>query len=144
MQTKEEMTMEEKVAFLVAPAAIHNTPEYVAAFKLMEARHPDRRIISDEELWSTTKEFVQPYKQWLKSHVVTDFYILTAPDGTVGFGIFQMWRRLTKYQNSKTRALFPTGEAGRFEEIEDCELSVVSKDWARYAVPVVSASTVPQ
>jgi hypothetical protein len=134
--------MEEQVAFLVAPAAMHKTPEYVAAFNLIEERHPDRRIISDEELWNTTKEFVQTYRQWLKSHVVTDFYILTAPDGTVGFGIFQMWRRLTKYQNSKTRALFPTGEDGSFEEIEGCELSVVSKDWARYAVPVVSASAV--
>jgi hypothetical protein len=129
--------MEEQVAFLVAPAAMHNTPTYVAALKLMEARHPELRIVSDEELWKTTKEFVQTYKQWLESHVVTDFYILTAPDGTVGFGIFQMWRRLAKYQQSKMRALFPTGEAGSFEEIADCELSVVSKDWARYAVPVV-------
>jgi hypothetical protein len=135
--------MEERVAFLVAPAAMHKTPAYVAAFKLIEARHPDLRIVSDEELWKTTKEFVETYRQWLKSHAVTDFYILTAPDGTVGFGIFQMWRRLKKYQNSKMRALFPTGEAVRLEEIEDCELSVVSKDWARYAVPVVSASPVP-
>jgi hypothetical protein len=143
VQKEEEMTMEEKVAFLVAPAAMHKTPEYAAAFNLIEARHPELRIVSDEELWKTTKEFVQTHKQWLKSHAVTDFYILTAPDGTVGFGIFQMWRRLTKYQNSKTRALFPTGEDGGFEEIEDCELTVVSKDWARYAVPVVKAATVP-
>ena len=143
VQKEEGMIMEEQVAFLVAPAAMHNTPEYVAAFKLIEERHPDLRIVSDEELWKTTKEFVETFKTWLKSHAVTDFYILTAPDGTVGFGIFQIWRRLKRYQASKTSALFPTGEDGGFEELEGCELTVVSKDWARYAVPVVSASPVP-
>src|SRR5919199_4560012 len=96
-----------------------------------------QRLVADEELWSTAKEFHQTYKKQLSSFVVSDFYILTAPDGTVGRGIFEMWRYLKKHQEPNSTALFPTGsEEDDFEEIEECELAVISTDTARFAVPV--------
>jgi hypothetical protein len=128
--------VEERVGLLVAPATMRDTAEYLAAFRLAEDRHPDQRVVPDAELWSTAKEFHQTYKKRLGSFVVSDFYILTAPDGTVGRGIFEMWRYLRKHQESKTTALFPTGcKDGSFEELEDCELAVIGKDTERYAVP---------
>jgi hypothetical protein len=136
--------MGERVTLLVAPVGMRDTAEYYAAFRLIEDRHPDQRIVADEELWSTAKEFHQTYKRWLGSVVVSDLYILTALDGTVGQGIFQMWRYLKKHQDSQTTALFPTGDADGLEEIEDCELKVVSKDTGRYAVPVVGTPVAPQ
>jgi hypothetical protein len=78
-------------------------------------------------LWSTAKEFHQRYKKWLGSVAVSNFYILTAPDGTVGKGIFDMWRYLKKHQKSKTIALFPAS-SDDFEKMEDCELAVISND----------------
>jgi hypothetical protein len=137
--------MGERVTLLVAPVGMRDTAEYYAAFRLIEDRHPDQRIVADEELWSTAKEFAQTYKKWLCSVVLSNFYILTAPDATVGQGIFDMLRYLKKHQQSKTTALFPTGgQDGSFEEIEDCELKVIGKDSSRYAVPVVGVSKAPQ
>jgi hypothetical protein len=109
-------SMEERVALLVAPVGMRESAEYFAAFKLAEDGHPDQRIVPDTQLWSTVKEFAQAYKKWLGSVAVSNFYILTAPDGTVGRGIFDVWRYLRKNQKSKTTALFPTGSSdGSFE-----------------------------
>ena len=130
------MMTEERVVFLAAPVGMRESAEYLAAFRLARNRHPDQRVICDAELWSTAKEFHQTYKKQLGSFIVSDLYILTAPDGTVGYGIFQMWRYLLKHQESKTTALFPSGgKDGSFEELEDCTLAVISKDTQRYAVP---------
>jgi hypothetical protein len=136
--------VEERVALLVAPASMRESAEYLGAFTLAEARHPDQRIVPDQELWSTAKEFHQRYKKWLGSVAVSDFYILTAPDGTVGKGIFDMWRYLRKNQKSKTIALFPTGSNDDFEEMEDCELAVITNDTAKFAVPVLGEPSVPE
>ena len=137
--------MGERVALLVAPAPMRESPEYLMAFGLVEQRHSDRRTVADEELWDTAKEFGKTYKKRLGSFEVTHLYVLTAPDGTVGRGIFQMWRYLVAHQESKTIALFPTGdkeEVGSFEELEDFELSVIGADTARYAVPTASTASV--
>jgi hypothetical protein len=137
--------MEERVVLLAAPVSMRDTAEYFVACKLAEDRHPDQRVVPDAQLWSTAREFHQTYKKRLASFSVSDFYILTAPDGTVGRGIFDMWRYLTKHQQSKTTALFSTvGKDGYIEEIEDYELAVIGKDTARFAVPVAGASSVPR
>jgi hypothetical protein len=127
--------MGETVVLLVAPVNMRESAEYVAALRLAEDRHPDHRIVTDDKLWSTAKEFHQTYKQWLSSFTVSNLYILTAPDGTIGRGIFNIWRYLTKHQQSKTTALFPIG-SDAFEEIVDCELTIIGGDTARFAVPV--------
>ena len=132
---------ENRVALLAAPVRMRKTTEYFAAFRLAKECHPQLRIIADEELWSTAREFHQTYKKQLSSFVVSNFYVLTAFDGTVGRGIFDMWRYLRKHQNSKITALFPIGNEGSFEEIEECELSVIGEDTGRYAVPVESTSS---
>ena len=136
--------MEERVALLVAPVRMRESAAYFAAFRLAEERHPNQRIVADEELWSTAKEFHQTYKKQLGSFVVSDFYILTAPDRTVGQGIFEMWRYLKKHQEPNTTALFPTGSEDGFEEIEECELAVIGTDTARFAVPVLSVPSVAE
>jgi len=135
----------ERVALLVAPAPMRESPEYLMAFGLVEQRHSDQRTVADEELWHTAREFGKTYKKRLGSFEVTHLYVLTAPDGTVGRGIFQMWRYLVAHQESKTIALFPTGdkeEAGTFEEVEGFELTVIGSDTARYAVPTASTASV--
>jgi hypothetical protein len=136
-------SMEERVALLVAPVGMRESADYFAAFRLAEDRHPDQRIVPDAELWSTAKEFAQTYKKWLGCVAVSNFYILTAPDGTIGQGIFNMWSYLRKHQQSKTTALFPIG-GNDFEEIADCELAVIGSDTGRFAVPVESVPVVPR
>jgi hypothetical protein len=127
--------MGETVVLLVAPVSMRERAEYFAAFSLAEERHPDQRVISDAQLWDTAKGFQQTYKHWLSSVTVSHLYILTAPDGTIGRGIFNIWCSLTKHQQSKITALFPIGSE-EFEEIADCELAVIGGDTARFAVPV--------
>src|SRR5947209_11863276 len=108
--------MGEIVVLLVAPVRMRESAEYGAAVRLAEDRHPEQRIIADSQMWNTAKGFQETYKHWLSSITVSHLYILTAPDGTIGRGIFNIWRYLTKHQSSKTTALSPLGTRDAFDE----------------------------
>lgn len=140
----EEATGRGARCLLLAPTPVRETPYYPAALELIGNRHPDARIIPDAGLWESTAHWRETYRETLREIGATDLYILTAPDGTVGRGVHEMYLVLSRCGVVCRAALFPAAApvqtpAEPFEELAGFELRVVDADnWRRYAVPVAS------
>ncbi len=124
----------ERVIFFAAPVGMHGTRTYEEAVNIVRGRHGgEARLEIDAGRWPSAKDWRATYKKVLANLGVTDLYVLTAKDLTVGRGIYDMWRYLTEELGASARAaLFPNGE-----ELEGFALRVIDpENWTRYAVPV--------
>jgi hypothetical protein len=121
--------------FLAAAIAKHGSADYAAALEEIRRKHPAAEIIQDAGLWTGAKHWRATYREMLRALAITDLYVLTADDGTVGRGVYDEWRYLTEELGATARAaLFPGEPRG---ELAAFELEVLDPDnWRRYAVPV--------
>ncbi len=136
-KNEEETGMGQRVIFLAAPVGMHGSTAYEEATDRIRGRFPDAlqggRLELDAGRWRGAKHWRETYEEVLADLGVTDLCILTAEDGSVGRGIYDMWRYLTRERGAAARlALFPNGE-----ELEGFALRVIDPDnWTRYAVAV--------
>lgn len=127
------------VILLLAPAPMHGSPPYAAAFEEIRRRHPDAEVVPDAGLWEGLADWKANHEATLRELAPTDLYVLTAPDGTVGRGIYVMWRMLARSGVRCRAALFPAAPGDPFEAIGPFELRVAGpEDWRRYAVPAAA------
>ena len=129
------------VILLLAPAFVHGSPTYAAALEEVRRRHPGAKVVPDAGLWNGLADWKANHKATLRGLAPTDLYVVTAPDRTVGRGIFNMWLILAAGGVRCRAALFPATPGESFEVIEGFELRVTNaEDWRRYAVPVANGS----
>lgn len=80
--------------FLTAPKDLQQSESYEKALELLRQRHGAEGVTPDNELFGSNKEWRESWKSVYGR--AEKLYVLAREDGTVGRGIYQQWRYLTK------------------------------------------------
>lgn len=119
-----------KPIYLAASIPLYTDPAYDQALRLIKTRHPHATILPCRGLWPDTASWLATYQDVLKP--VRILYILVAPDGVVGRGIFKEWLFLQRRGVPAWRVHVD----GRVEPLE--ELVVIDAgNYRRYAAVAV-------
>lgn len=130
----ESDALSEGCVALIAPIAMHEAPAYEEARELIEGRHPKATLLADRGLFEGFADWSRRYKEVFG--VADRLYVLTAEDGTVGRGTYQVWEFLSQEKDIPSTTLIPDPVGGFEECSEGFRLEVIDEDnLTRYAAP---------
>lgn len=101
--------------FLTAPKDLQQSESYNKALELLRQRHAAEEVTPDSELFGSNKEWRESWKSVYGR--AEKLYVLAREDGTVGRGIYQQWRYLTK-KGVSSEVLLAGDEETLHEEFE--------------------------